>query len=228
MHQRPPFDAVAARRLRETLGMTPAHVAYGMWAAFGLRVTAESVAAWEHREGSPTEDELAALAGALWCAPADLMGAPRSLREHRLARGTAVADLAMRIGMPPARYREAERTGRWTGNERQTAALAEALGMSLRARTELTGGRRRLSELLRGAAGSRWQAYVRPLCRLLPELSRSQAESLLERLNDEFHRRSCSSLSWIDTNSRTAHGSADAGRVFLDEIEDHFWALVEA
>ncbi|MDK1474909.1 helix-turn-helix transcriptional regulator [Streptomyces sp. 549] len=227
MHTRPPFDATAARRLRESLGMTPGHVAYGMWAAFGLRISAERVTAWEHQEDAPTEDELAALAGALWCAPAELMGEPRTVREYRLARGTALTDVAMRVGMPAAQYREVERSGRWTGDERQAVALADALGMSLRARTELTGRRDRLVALLRSAAGSRWQGYVRPLRKLLPELSGERAEEVLELLNDEFHRRSFSSLSWIDTGSQTAQGSADAGRIFLDGIEEHFWAALD-
>lgn len=50
---RPPFDAEAARRLREALGMTPAHVAYGMAAAYGLRIEPAVVASWELGESSP-------------------------------------------------------------------------------------------------------------------------------------------------------------------------------
>lgn len=203
--------------------MTPAHVAYGMRAAFGLQIGPERIAAWELQEDAPTESELTALAGALWCAPADLLGSPRTLREYRLVRGVAASDVALRIGMPAAQYEEVERTGRWEGNDRQAAELAELLGLSLRTYTELTGRSAELAEMLRGAASSRWQAYVRPVCRLLPGLEQGVVERVLEGLNDEFHRRSFSSLSWIDTSTETAQGSVDAGRVYLDEVVEDFW-----
>ncbi|MBW1595860.1 helix-turn-helix transcriptional regulator [Streptomyces sp. JJ38] len=228
MHARPPFDAAKARRLRESLGMTPAHVSYGMWAAFGLRITPETIAAWELQEETPNETELAALAGALWCSPADLLGKPRTLHEYRLVKGVALSDVALQIGMPTAQYAEVERTGTWTGNEQQAATLAAILGLSVRTHIELIGKDRKLREHLRSAAGSRWQAYVRPVHKLLPSLDRPTVERVLERLNDEFHKRSFSSLSWIDTSTETGSNSVDAGRQFLDEVGEHFWAQLEA
>ncbi|RBL84474.1 XRE family transcriptional regulator, partial [Streptomyces cavourensis] len=45
MHPTPPFNAPAARRLREALGMAPGHVAYGLAAQYGLRIPAETVVA---------------------------------------------------------------------------------------------------------------------------------------------------------------------------------------
>ncbi|UGY93704.1 helix-turn-helix domain-containing protein [Streptomyces gobiensis] len=227
MQERPPFDAAAARRLRDSLGMTPAHVAYGMWAAFGLQISPAKIAAWELQEESPTEVELTALAGALWCAPSDLLGTPRSLREYRLASGFAPSDLALRIGMPSPQYERIEQTGEWTGNDRQATELAEALKLSLRAYMELTGKNAQLREMLRSAASVRWQAYVRPLCKMLPTVPQDTVERVLERLNDEFHKRSFSSLSWIDTSTETANGSVDAGRLYLDEVVEHFWAQLE-
>ncbi|MGD9482253.1 helix-turn-helix transcriptional regulator [Streptomyces sp. TRM70308] len=228
MHARPPFDAAAARRLRESLGMTPAHVAYGMWAAFGLRVTPETIAAWELSEDSPDEKQLAALAGALWCSPGDLLGRPRTLHEYRLVRGTALSDVALRIGMPVAQYAEVERTGRWTGTDQQAATLAAVLGLSTRTHVELVGRDGKLADQLRSAAGSRWQAYVKPVCRLLPQVETATVERVLERLHDEFHQRSFSSLSWIDTGTETGSSSVDAGRRYLDRVTEHFWAHLEA
>lgn len=39
VHPTPPFNAPAMRRLREALGMAPGHVAYGLYAQYGLRVS---------------------------------------------------------------------------------------------------------------------------------------------------------------------------------------------
>ncbi|WP_431782855.1 helix-turn-helix domain-containing protein [Streptomyces chumphonensis] len=228
MHARPPFDAAAARRLRESLGMTPAHVSYGMWAAFGLRIAPETITAWELQEASPDETELAALAGALWCAPGDLLGTPRTLHEYRLLKGVALSDVALRIGMPAARYAEVERTGKWTGSDQQAATLAVTLDLSPRTHIELIGKDGALRGYLRSAAGSRWQAYVKPVHKLLPTLERSTVERVLERLHDEFHKRSFSSLSWISTETETGSNSVDAGRQFLDEVTEHFWAHLAA
>ncbi|MBB1252105.1 helix-turn-helix transcriptional regulator [Streptomyces sp. OF3] len=228
MHARPPFDATAARRLREALGMTPAHVAYGMFAAYGVRVSPTTVAAWEQQEEAPGEDEIAALAGALWCAPSDLLGTPRTLREHRMAAGVPLADVAIKVGIPVAQYEEVERTGRWTGNDRQAAVLADLLRLPPRTHLELTGRDARLREMLRSAASVRWQAYVRPVCKLLPAVPQPNVERVLERLNDEFHKRSFASLSWIDTSSEAANGSVDAGHRYLADVVEHFWELLEA
>ncbi|MCW8221275.1 helix-turn-helix domain-containing protein, partial [Streptomyces griseolus] len=94
MPQNPPFNAPAARRLREALGMAPGHVAYGLGAQYGLRITAETVLAWERGVALPDERELKALAGVLWCAPGELLSEASTLREHRVARGMSPEDLA--------------------------------------------------------------------------------------------------------------------------------------
>ncbi|MFH8365492.1 helix-turn-helix domain-containing protein [Streptomyces sp. NPDC018031] len=224
MHQPPPpFDATAARRMREALNMTWAHVAHGMWAAYGLRVPPATVAAWENGESAPGTAELAALAGALWCAPGDLMAAPTNLREHRMARGLAADDVARRIGMEPAVYQEAERTGRWRGGERHDALLGEVLGLSLPEQFRVTGRGERLAEMLRGAVTTRWQAYARPVARLVP-LPRKRIDTALERLHAEYQSRMVASLNWGEGGSAAASG--DSGKRFLGELVDRFWEQV--
>ncbi|KUJ64716.1 DNA-binding protein [Streptomyces albus subsp. albus] len=220
----PPFDAPAARRLREALGLTHAQVAHGMWAAYGLRVAPAAVLAWERGETGPGTAELGALAGALWCAPSDLMAAPTSLLEHRMARGLAPEDVARRIGMERAAYLEAERTGRWPGDERQGALLGEVLELSLPERLRLTGRADRLAELLRRAVTTRWRAYARQVAALVP-LPRERLDAALERLHGEYQSRMVASLNWGDSESAAAAG--DAGRRFLAEVLDRFWALAE-
>ncbi|MGP3948172.1 XRE family transcriptional regulator [Streptomyces sp. 7N604] len=221
--RKPPFDATAARRLREGLGMAHAQIAYGIWATYGLQVSPATVAAWELGEESPTEAEMTALAGALWCSPGDLLGAPSTLREHRIAHGLAVADLALRIGMEPAAYERIEQTGHWTGNDRQAAALGEVLALPLPAFIEVTGHSDALADLLRNAITTRWQAYVKPVAKLLP-LPRHELEGVLQQLHSEYQSRMVGTLNWGVGTSSTESG--DAGRAFLDDVLELFWGLL--
>ncbi|MFK0289247.1 helix-turn-helix domain-containing protein [Streptomyces sp. NPDC090442] len=218
--RRPPFNAAVARHLREALGMTHAHVAYGIWAAYGKRLEPAAVASWELGETSPTEAELAALAGALWCAPAELLGTPETLREYRLALGLAPADLARRIGMDVAGYARLEAGGRWRGTDRQAAALAEALALPLPALIRFTDQEDRLVELLTSAATTRWQGYVRPVGRLAP-LPKEHLAQALQELHEEYHATMAASLSW--TGGRAPDEAGRAGRDFLDGILAEFW-----
>ncbi|AXK37401.1 XRE family transcriptional regulator [Streptomyces armeniacus] len=211
---------MAARRLREALGMTPAHVAHGMRAAYGRSVSPSDIAAWELGEAVPDESELTALAGALWCAPADLLGTPGTLRQYRLARGTAVADLALLLGMTPHDYEHMERSGHWTGNQRQADALANALDLPPSALLELTGRTDELAALLRGAVSTRWQAYADDVTALVP-LPRPRVEAALRALHTAYQAIATGSLQWGAAPGPTT--SATAGQSFLDEIVNHFW-----
>ncbi|MEU8912236.1 helix-turn-helix transcriptional regulator [Streptomyces nigrescens] len=219
--RRPLFNAEAARRLREALGMTPAHVAYGIWAAFGMRTAPETVASWEWGESSPSEAELTALAGALWCTPGELLGAPGTLREYRLALGLAPVDLARRIGMEASAYERLEAGGKWSGNDRQAAALAEVLRLPLPALLRFTGRDEKLAELLTSAATTRWQAYVRPVGKLVP-LPRQRIQGVLQDLHGEYQATMTATLNWGGGGS--AEESGRAGRAFLDDIVAEFWA----
>ncbi|MGX1855623.1 helix-turn-helix domain-containing protein [Streptomyces sp. NPDC055299] len=223
--RRPPFDAAAARRLREALGMTPAHVAYGIAAAYGIRLPPATVSAWEAGERTPSEAELTALAGALWCAPAELLGTPDTLRAHRLARGLAASDLARHLGMDPAVYGRLEDGGRWRGTERQAAALAGALALPLPALIRFTGRDARLTELLTGAVTTRWQAGVRPVGTVVPLPGRLLREVLRE-LHADYQATMAATLHW--GGGERAEESGRAGRAFLDGILAEFWARVDA
>ncbi|MEU9113814.1 helix-turn-helix transcriptional regulator [Streptomyces sp. NPDC048483] len=222
--RRPPFNAEAARRCREALGMTPAHVAYGMAAAYGLRISPAMVASWERGDSAPTETELTALAGALWCAPGELLGAPGTLREYRLAVGLAAADLALRIGMDQQAYEQLEDGGKWTGNERQAAALGEALELPLPALIRFTGQDAKLTEMLTSAVTTRWQAYVRPVGKLVP-LPKERIQTVLRELQDDYQASITGTLSWGD--GAGSEESGKAGRAFLDGILAAFWERIE-
>ncbi|MGW4705147.1 helix-turn-helix domain-containing protein [Streptomyces sp. NPDC004285] len=221
MHQpSPPFAAQAARRLREGLGMAPGHVAYGLRAQYGLLVSPDLVVAWERGLAIPSEQELTALAGVLWCAPADLIAAASTLREHRVARGLPAEELARRVGVSASAYQKMEDEGRWRGSERQTAALAEVLGLGPRELITATGGDEALAETLRDAATTRWQAYVKPTVKLVP-LPKRVVESALQQLHTEYHARMTAISSWGASGA-----TGDEGRAYLEEISARFWAAV--
>ncbi|WP_030200550.1 helix-turn-helix transcriptional regulator [Streptomyces sp. NRRL S-87] len=220
VHQSPPFDALAARRLRAALGMAPGHVAYGLRAQYGLLVTPETVMAWERGEVAPTSAELTALAGVLWCSPGELLARPRSLREHRMAKGIAPEELARRIGLDAGAYQKMENSGRWKGNERQSAALAQVLGLGLPDFVVATGREEELAEVLRNAVTTRWQAYVKPLSKLVP-VPREHLERVVGQLYDDYQSTMVATLSWGGGGGQAASG--DAGREFLSVVTDHFW-----
>ncbi|MFD7028011.1 helix-turn-helix domain-containing protein [Streptomyces sp. NPDC059917] len=204
--------------------MAPGHVAYGLRAQYGLLVTPETVMAWERGEVTPTSAELTALAGVLWCAPGELLAEPVTLREHRIARGVSPEELARRVGLEPASYQKMEDTGRWKGNERQSATLSSVLGLTLAQFVTATGKQDELAELLRNAVTTRWQAYVKPLAKLLP-VPKAQLERVLELLHGDYQARMLSTLSWGGSGGRADSG--DAGREFLVGIVDRFWELAQ-
>ncbi|MET9520397.1 helix-turn-helix transcriptional regulator [Streptomyces sp. NPDC002994] len=220
VHPSPPFNALAARQLREALGMAPGHVAYGLRAQYGLNIGPDLVVAWERGQRAPDAQEITALAGVLWCAVGDLIAAPGTLREHRMARGLAAPDLARMVGVDAGAYQRMEDAQRWRGNERQSAALSEILGLSPQEFVTATGRNEDLAEMLRSAVTTRWQAYVRPIAKLIP-VQRRDLEDVLQRLHTDYQSRMMSTLSWSGGDS----GDGAKGREFLDDILRHFWQL---
>ncbi|MFE9258000.1 XRE family transcriptional regulator [Streptomyces sp. NPDC006879] len=221
MQSSPPFNALAARRLRAALGMAPGHVAYGLRAQYGLLIAPETVMAWERGDQSPNSTELTALAGVLWCSPSELLTQATTLREHRIAQGLSIDDLARRIGLDVRSYTKMEESNRWRGNERQSAALVQALSLSLAEFVTASGREEEVGEFLRSAATTRWQAYAKPLAKLVP-LPREQLERILHRLHTEYQSRMVSTLSW---GGSAESGNGDAGREFLAAITVRFWEL---
>ncbi|MFE2968692.1 XRE family transcriptional regulator [Streptomyces sp. NPDC059340] len=205
--------------------MGPEHVAYGMRASYGLPyVTPDLVAAWERGATTPTGPELTALAGVLWCSPGELIGAPRTLREHRVSRGLAQEDIARTVGLELLAYQRMEEADEWRGNDRQSVALADTLELSLRDFITVTGRDAKLAELLRSAVTTRWQAYVRPVGKMIP-LDRRLLEDVLQEMHTEYQGQMVVTLSW--SGGSAAADAEDSGRDFLDRIVDHFWAMLQ-
>jgi len=206
--------------------MGPEHVAYGMRVSYGLPyITPDHVIAWEQGVMAPGGNELVALAGVLWCAPCELIGRPRTLREHRAARGLTAEDVAGEVGLELLVYVRMEESGEWRGTERQSAILAEVLELSLADFLTLTGLDGKLAGLLRSAVTTRWQAYVRPVNKMVP-LNRRFLEGVLHELHRYYQGQMAATLTWSDGSAATE--ASHAGRDFLDRIVEHFWARVES
>lgn len=202
--------------------MAPGHVAYGLRAQYGLLVTPETVMAWERGEISPSSAELTALMRRPVVLPGELLAEPVTLREHRMAKGLTADELARRVGVEANSYQKMEDTGRWRGNERQSAALAALLGLTLAQFVTATGKQEELAELLRSAVTTRWQAYVKPVGKLLP-IPKGHLERVLDQLHGEYQSRMVATLSWGGGEGEAGRG--DSGRDFLAEIVDRFWRL---
>ncbi|MET9765231.1 helix-turn-helix transcriptional regulator [Streptomyces sp. NPDC006372] len=219
----PPFNAPAARRLRAALGMTPDHVAHDMRVSYGHpHITPDHVIAWERGAAAPSGTELTALAGVLWCSPGELIGRPRTLREHRTARGLAPEDVARIVGHELHAYLRMEETDSWRGSDRQSAALADLLGLRLPDFVTVTGRNARLGDLLRSAVTTRWQAYVRPVAKVVP-LDRRFLENALQELHQDYQGHMAATLSWGGGSS----AAGDSARDFLDRIVEHFWTTIQ-
>jgi hypothetical protein len=117
-----------------------------------------------------------------------------------------------------------EEADEWRGNDRQSVALADTLELSLRDFITVTGRDAKLAELLRSAVTTRWQAYVRPVGKMIP-LDRRLLEDVLQAMHSEYQGQMVATLSW--SGGSAAADADDSGRDFLDRIVDHFWAMVQ-
>ncbi len=158
----------------------------------------------------------------LWCSPGELLGRPRTLREHRIARGLAPEDVARAAGLELQAYLRMEETDTWRGTERQSAALADVLGLGLPDFVTVTGRDDKLAELLRSAVSTRWQGYVRPVAKVVP-LDRAVLEGVLQQLHTDYQGHMSATL----IPGGGSRDSSDSGAAFLDGIVEHFWTAVE-
>ncbi|MFJ3581829.1 transcriptional regulator [Streptomyces sp. NPDC090127] len=223
----PPFSPAHARAARLRIGLTPEQVVAAM-AQLGVRRAAQAVMSWEAGVVAPSEVELFALADALWCPVPELMALqPRSLREHRLARGFSADRLAQRIGMDGHAYARAESEHRWTGSDRQTLFLADALGLEPADLLGVIGRAGELDDLLRQAVEGRWKQYTTPLARLVgaPERTVAQALRTLHQEYAAFNERYMGHLVARSDTARLKEIATERAE-WLRALSDRFLDLV--
>ncbi|WP_274563985.1 transcriptional regulator [Streptomyces spiramyceticus] len=222
-----PFSPVEARSARARMGLTTAQVAHSM-AACGAPVHPDLIAAWEQGTHVPSEPQLFALADVLWCTSATLMGVePRTLAEHRLARQLSVERVAYRIGMDAAEYRAAEAQQQWAGDPRQTRALVEILGLSLRHLVGIMGRVDELAGHLRAAIDGRWKVYVVPVAEIVAVNETRVGDALREMHAEfaEFSERYMGHLVGRNDDARLKEVAAERS-AYLRRLVDHFWELI--
>ncbi|MEU5236434.1 transcriptional regulator [Streptomyces lydicus] len=222
-----PFSPAEARSARARVGLTTTQVAQSMTAC-GEPVRPELIDAWEYGSQAPTEGQLFVLADVLWCPPTTLMGIePRTLAEHRMARQLSVERLSQLIGMDPAGYRAAESARQWSGDYRQTKALVEALGLSLRKLIGVMGRDEELSGHLRSAIEGRWKAHVAPVVEITT-LNKTRVSDALRTMHAEFaefSERYMGHLVARNADSRLKEIAAERS-AYLRRLVDHFWELI--
>lgn len=224
---RTPFSPTETTAARERMGLTVHQVAQSM-ATCGVPVHPDLVEAWEAGTHVPTETQLFALADVLWCPVATLMGIePQTLRELRLARQISAERLALRVGMELAAYEAAEHKDRWEGDPRQTRALADALGLSLRQLVTVLGRSDELHGLIRSAVEGRWKSYVGQIAQIT-KVNKTRVRDVLQRMNAEFadfSERYMGNVVACNDESRLREIASERA-AFLRRLVDHFWELV--
>ncbi|MEU8781918.1 transcriptional regulator [Streptomyces sp. NPDC048637] len=222
-----PFSPAEARSARARVGLSTAQVAQSMTAC-GTPVRPELVEAWEYGSQVPTEPQLFVLADVLWCPPTALMGVePRTLAEHRMARQLSVERLSQLIGMDPALYWAAESAQQWSGDYRQTKALVEALGLSLRKLIGVMGRDDELSGHLRAAIDGRWKTHVGPVAKITT-LNKTRVGDALRTMHAEFAEFSERYMGHVvarNDDSRLKEVAAERS-AYLRRLVDHFWELI--
>ncbi|MFF0626931.1 transcriptional regulator [Streptomyces sp. NPDC004296] len=196
--------------------------------ACGAPVRPEVIEAWEFGSLVPTEPQLFALADVLWCPPTVLMGVePRSLAEHRLARQLSAERLAQLVGMAPEAYRAAEAANQWHGDYRQTKALVEALGLSLRKLIGVMGRVEELARHLRAAIEGRWKSHVGPITEIT-SLNRTRVGDALRTMHGEFAEFSERYMGHVVARNADARLKEIAAErsAYLRQLVDHFWDLI--
>ncbi|MFF8835797.1 helix-turn-helix domain-containing protein [Streptomyces sp. NPDC015130] len=205
--------------MREQLGLTVGQVAWAVGAFWGRPLHPGVVMAWEVGEALPDTDGVRALAAALWCEPADLVGEPRTLLQCRTLARLTLEQAAAEARMPRDRYAESEARGRWRGSPEQTAGMVAALRPPPAVYVAACGLTGRLRVTLREAVTSWWPNYLGPLGRIVPVRAAD-----LERALDQLHR----TYQRLDNLADAGHGQAphDAelrAAAFLDRIDQHLW-----
>ncbi|MGW2631734.1 transcriptional regulator [Streptomyces chattanoogensis] len=196
--------------------------------ACGAPARPEAVEAWEYGSQVPTESQLFALADVLWCAPTVLMGVePRTLAEHRMARQLGTERLAQLIGMDPHTYRLAEAEQRWPGDYRQTKALVDALGLSLRKLIGVLGRVDELAGHLRAAIDGRWKSHVAPVMEITT-LNKTRVSDALRTMHGEFAEFAERYMGHVvarNDDARLKEVAAERS-AYLRRLVDHFWELI--
>ncbi|MGW6537890.1 helix-turn-helix domain-containing protein [Streptomyces sp. NPDC055051] len=214
----PPFAPARAAAVRDQLGLTTGQVAWAVAAYCGSPVHPELVRAWETGTATPENIHVKALAAALWCSPADLVGEATTLAQCRTVAGLTLNETAAALGITRDQWEKAERRNRWQGTPVQTQALLRTLCPPPPCFVAACGRSEQLRVLLREAVTTWWPTYVGPLARIVP-LDPAVLRHVLERLHLTYQR-------WEGATGGRAQQAVKAearAADFLEHIDQHLW-----
>ncbi|MFJ8010950.1 helix-turn-helix domain-containing protein [Streptomyces sp. NPDC096339] len=219
----PPFAPARAYEVRAGLGLTLGQVAWAIAAYCGEPVHPSSVEAWEAGIAVPDEKEIRALAAALWCSPADLVGEPVTLAQCRNVAGLSPSETAAALGMTQASWETVERRNHWQGTAAQTGALLRTLRPPPACFVAACGTRGRLQLLLREAVSGWWPNHVTAVNRIVP-LDPAVIHYALERLHFVYQQFEGSA----GASPRAAALAEVQASEFLEHIDQHLWRELPA
>ncbi|MFC9794048.1 XRE family transcriptional regulator [Streptomyces sp. NPDC127584] len=217
----PPLAPARAAAVRHRLGLTTGQVAWAVAAYCGSPVHPDLVHAWEAGTATPENIHVKALAAALWCSPADLVGEAATLSQCRTVAGLTVNETAAALGITRGQWEKAERRNRWQGTPAQTQALLRTLCPPPPCFVAACGRTEQLRVLLREAVTTWWPAYVGPLTRIVP-LDPAVLHHVLERLHLVYQRWEGATGGPADQAAQAEARAAD----FLEHIDHHLWDLL--
>jgi transcriptional regulator with XRE-family HTH domain len=229
-HRQPPvlpFAPLAAWQARRTLGLGVDQLAWSL-SYHGVRATPHDVEAWEGGHACPDDEQLLALARALWCPVAQLLTRPPdSLREWRLCRDLSRAELARRLRLAEDQVAALERGAlSWPADPEQTQRLAAALELTPRELVAATGNGARLEAALRRAVAGRWRSLADEVWTLVPTLTPDIVAFALEALSSQV---STAQLPWGSSNTPATAPSPPPSDPSAGgqegELTERFWTL---
>ncbi|MEV7616506.1 helix-turn-helix transcriptional regulator [Streptomyces sp. NPDC089799] len=219
----PPFEPARAGAIRGMLGVTLGQVAYAIAAYQGKPFPPALLEAWESGTVVPDDDEVKALAAALWCSPVDLVGEATTLAQCRTLAGLTMSRTAAELGMTRDRWEDAERRNRWRGTAAQTDALLRVLRPPPACFVAACGTSRQLKNLLREAVNGWWPNYVTAVAGIVP-VEAAALRHALEQLHLYYQQLegSVGASSW-------AAASAEAQAAdFVERIDLYLWQQLRA
>ncbi|MFE9046093.1 helix-turn-helix domain-containing protein [Streptomyces sp. NPDC007818] len=214
----PPFDSARAAAIRRQLGLTTGQVAWAVAAYCGSPVHPDLLRAWEAGTVTPENSQVKALAAALWCSPADLVGEASTLAQCRTVAGLTVNETAAALGITRGQWERAERRNHWRGTAAQTQALLRTLCPPPPCFVAACGRTEQLRVLLREAVTTWWPPYVGPLARIVP-LDPALLHHALELLHRAYQHWEGATGGPVHQAARAEARAAD----FLEHIDRHLW-----
>ncbi|WP_424217224.1 helix-turn-helix domain-containing protein (plasmid) [Streptomyces sp. BI20] len=214
----PPLAPARAAARRAALGLTTGQVAWALGAYLGRPVHPDAVAAWESGAHTPDTPTVRALAAALWCEPADLVGDATTLAQCRAVAGLGTGEVAALVGLTRAQWERVEAHDRWQGDAARSAALLRALRPPPACWVAVCGKTGHLRVVLREAVTGWWPPHVPAVAAIVP-MAPEVISTALERLHLAYQRLD----QQAGASPEAAALAEQRSTTFLDHVDGYLW-----